>query len=416
MALAFSTLFLLVNRVTSSVGAACVATVTAGLCHMCWWMSTVAEVYSLSLLFIMVELYLLCLYSQKRAGSYLFLLFAVNGAHFAVHNVALLALPVYGIVLILFLFRDVKKNFWPVLFAAAVWVVAGSMIWWQAIGLLSNGTGVAGVVESILFGDGYQSHVTGVANFNLSLFLANMALAAVSFISPCWLLAPIGFFQCKRLKNGIFFRALIALTLIHFLFWIRYFVPDQATFILPLLGVLAVWCGVGFAVLQRRFSSKYTVAYVVILGALVNLCFLSVAPTAARHLLGSVNRSRVPPGRDEWGYWLQPWKHNEISAQRFVDKVGGSLGSGDILYADSTTAAPLMAVEALTQGAVACKVLSPWTVCDQAEIELAISAGRFYVVSPVAGYVPGWLLTGEYEFQRRGAVSRVSRSNTDVDW
>lgn len=409
MALALSVLFLVVSRVTSSIGAACVAVLTAGFSHMIWWMSTVAEVYSLSLFFIMVELFLLYLYSQKQSARYLVALFAVNGAHFSVHNVALLALPVYGILLILYLLKDVKRNIWHFLFASVCWVLAGSMIWWQAIGLLNDGVGLTDICASVLFGHGYFSHVIGVDKFNLSLFCSNMMLAAVSFISPCWLFAPVGFFQYKKQGNTLFFKALIVLTLIHFVFWVRYFVPDQATFILPLLGLLSVWVGIGCSALQEKFSSGYALAGVVVLGIFVNFCFLFVSPEIAEGLR-PVKRSRMLPKRDEWSYWLHPWKHNDSSAQSFVDNVSKLLSSGDILYADSTTAAPLMAVNELEPGTMSFELLSPWTDVDSRILAPIIAAGHFYVVSPVAGYVPEWLLDGRYGFSKKSVVNRVLKT------
>ena len=410
MALALSTLFLLVQRITSSLSAAFIAVATAGFSHMLWWMSTVTEVYALSLLFLMGELCLLLLYTRTKRASLLILLFAVNGAHLAVHNVALLGLPVYGVLLILFMTKDFKRHLPVAACAALLWGVAGGMIWWQAAGLLSSGTGVAGTLESVLFGEGYRSHVTGVGNFNSFLFFANMALAAVSFVSPCWLFAPAGMLCKKSYGNQLFFRVLAALTLIHFLFWIRYFVPDQATFILPLIGLLAVWVGVGCNALRRRFRSGYAMAGVLLLGVLLNLCILSVAPSAAKGVLGSPGRSRVPPGRDEWGYWLYPWKHNESSAQRFVKGVSSSLGFDDILYADSTSASPLMAFHCWSEVECQFVLRSPWTglACDEGD--RALDAGDLYVVSPVAGYVPLWLLGNEYKFMKSGVVYKVQKT------
>ena len=54
--------------------------------------------------------------------------------------------------------------------------------------------------------------------------------------------------------NGktIFRNALGALTVLHGAFWVRYFVADQATSILPTLGLLAVWAGVGCSTVCRN--------------------------------------------------------------------------------------------------------------------------------------------------------------------
>ncbi|MFA7173776.1 MAG: hypothetical protein WC340_10240 [Kiritimatiellia bacterium] len=412
MALALAVLFVVVVRITASYAAGGVTVMTAGLSHMGWWLSAVAEVYTLSLLFIMVELLVLLLFTQRRTAGYLMLLFAVNGAHFSVHNAALLGLPVYGTLLLMFLMRDFKRNLAGCCSAVLLWIAAGGMIWWQVVRLLGGGSAVIEVIESILFGDGYRSHVTGIVNFNAGLFLSNMALAAVSFVSPCWFLAPAGMRLHKRFANPLFFRALTGLTLIHLVFWVRYFVPDQVTFVLPLIGVLAIWGGAGCAALQRRFRVKYGLAVVVALGLIVNLGFLSVAPLIVKKLQWGVRRSRVLPGRDEVAYWIQPWKQNEGSAQDFVESVGKVLGSGDILYADSTTAAPLMAAREVVPESFDFELLSPWSAIEIELIKDAISRGHFYVVSPVRGYAPEWLLGGRYDFRERAVVKRVLKADS----
>ncbi|MFO7936842.1 MAG: DUF2723 domain-containing protein [Kiritimatiellia bacterium] len=412
MSLALAVLFSVVARVTSSLGAAFVAVLTLGFSHMCWWMSTVAEVYSLSLLFVMTELFLLYMYSEKKAVRYLIFLFAVNGAHFSVHNAALLALPVYGILLILHAFKSGKRGVCSFLFATSVWVLAGSMIWWQVGCCLQDGAGLGDVCGSVLFGKGYMSHVTGFENFNSSLFLSNMALAAVSFVSLCWVFVPIGLFQFRKQGDALFLKALIALTAVHFLFWIRYFVPDQATFILPLLGMLAVWCGVGFSAVRKKFClARAVIISFVAAGLLINIAVLCLAPMVAQNFSERVKRNRITPGRSEMTYWLQPWKHTETSAQSFTESVSKLLGNGDILYADSTTAAPFMAAGETASHTLSFELLSPWTGVDRRSLEKAVTDGRFYVVSPVNGYVPEWLIDGRYTFEKTDVVYRVLKED-----
>ena len=409
MALALAALLSLVMELTRSVAAALTSVIILGFAHMAWWMSTVAEVYTLSLLCVMLELMLLNRFFRSGRFLWLTFLFAVNGLHFSVHNAALLALPVYGAVLLLHLARDMRKRLAPSAFAIFLWFLAAAMIWWRAAVSVGMGSRWPDVVASILFGDGYQSHVTGMSMFNRRLFLSNMALAAVSFLSPLWVFAPAGM-VVGRSGNGPFRRALSGLTAIHFVFWIRYFVSDQATFVLPLLGLLAVWAGLGGCELRKRFSSGRSYAATVLIALLMNVTLLLLLPGIARARCGAMRRTRPLPGRNEWVYWLHPWKHNERSAADFVESLDTLLEGRDMLYADSTAAAPVMAFRAVSGNAGGYRLHTPWNPPVFSEAARAAEEKRFYVVSPVDGYAPEWLLEGDFTFKKHGVVFQVLKS------
>ncbi|MDD2598622.1 MAG: hypothetical protein PHO37_05285 [Kiritimatiellae bacterium] len=410
MAIALALLFYLVVKVTDSIASGMTSVVLLGLAHMAWWMSTVAEVYTLSLLFVMAELICLYYFLQGEKVRPAVALFALNGAHFAVHNVALLVLPVYGVVLIAYLFKDFRKRALICAGVAAAWLAGGSLIWWLAMRMFLESAGISEVFLSILFGDGYQKHVLGVVGFKSRLFLANMALAGLSFLNPAWFFVLGGFF-CNGFAGCKSFKwALAAVTGVHFVFWVRYFVPDQATFILPLLGLLAVWAGVGSAALKSRFSTSSGLIVLVGLGAVVNLTALYLLPVMAEKKMGDFQRARSLPGRGELSYWMQPWKCNERSAAEFVENVRQQLGEDDILYADSTAAAALMADRAQGKSEETFELLSPWTLLDRPALETAVEKGQLYVVSAVRGYLPEWLLGGDYEFEKKGVLYRVSKA------
>ena len=199
---------------------------------------------------------------------------------------------------------------------------------------------------------------------------------------------------------------LLALTGVHALFWVRYLVPDQATFLLPTLGLLAVWAGLGAARVLRERRGWFAASVAVSLAC--SVLAPHVTRLAAERLLPS--RSRVLPFRDEFAYWAYPWKHNEDSAERFVEAVARErYPEGMVVWADTTAVAPLMAAQAMGRLPASWRWLSFWQNEADEEImrQLRASPDGGYVVSPVRCYVPEAILDRAASFERRGVLHRI---------
>jgi hypothetical protein len=407
-ALALALCALLLLRLTHRVTAAASGAVTLGLAHMVWWLATLAEVYTWSLAFLFAEL--LCLLRVCRAGPgaawrhawYLLLVF--NGLHASLHNAAFLHLPVYGAFWLVSRDTSQPRGWARVRFGmvcALCWLAGAALL----VGMVSREWGAGGpslaTFRSLLVGTRYGATVLGTGGFNFRLAVANLALAGLSFLSPCWLFSWAALPQ--SCAEQPFRRALLAMTVIHALFWIRYFVPDQATFVLPTLGLAAVWLGMGAA----RYGVR-TVTALLAVGVCVQV---AVPPVLAHTARRFATRARTLPFRDEARYWLVPWKHNEHSAQRFAAAVDRQLNAGDLLIGDLTAVNPVMAARAAKTVGTAWRLVSEWTGETEAETlalaEAALREGRrVYVVSPVPGYTPAALLA-RYAFAKEGVLWRV---------
>lgn len=207
-------------------------------------------------------------------------------------------------------------------------------------------------------------------------------------------------------RNTLMAVSLLALTAIHFLFWVRYIVPDQATFMLPTLGVLAVWAGLGAArVLKDR-------RWLFVASLATALAFGVSAPPIYRY--GAERfmapRSRVLPFRDEFAYWAYPWKHNEDSAERFIAEVAKeNYPERMVAWVDTTAVAPLMAAQAMGRLPSTWRWLTYWQNHPDAEIErlLRASPGGGYVLSPVRCYTPDHLLEKARSFEKQGLFYRI---------
>lgn len=399
LAVALTLLAIIVKRLTGQMRAAIASVCVLGLAHMAWWLGTIAEVYTWALAFVMAEVGCLIRYGENRKAGWLVLLFAVNGLHWSLHSTALLGLPVYVWVLSNAVIADVKRGgtWWQwLLLCALCWTVGGGLVLWQALQVFFVTGKLATVIESVLFGNGYGPQVLGVGGFSWAIWKANMALAGMSLLNPGWVLVLRGLYM----GGGQVRSWLLALTVLHGIFWIRYFVADQAMFVLPTLGLGAVWLGLGAAACRKR-----TLWILLVAGVIAQV---AIPPWLNRVAGKHVGRSRELPFRNETRYWLIPWKQNEMSAQQFADAVNNQMKAGDILFADSTTAASLMAIREFNKDAHAWRLISPWTGEDVETLCHLAEQQNLLVVSPVKGYTHGVLLE-KFEFDREGVLWRARK-------
>jgi hypothetical protein len=422
MSVALAFLALILWTLTRNTWAVLIAVLTLGLAHMAWWMSTIAEVYTWSAAFLMAEIFCLLKVIGKardaageargsgeavsRAGNlgWWIALLAINGLHASLHNFAFLNLPVYAV---LFVTRHVKQKagfvFSRILICLLSWLAGAALLVglfileWRATG------SILGTFKSVLFGREFEQVVLGTRTINWHLAAMNLAFASVSLLNPCWLFVGYGWTAAKSHKP--WGRCLLGLTAIHFTFWIRYFVADQATFVLPVLSLLAIWLGCGFA--TRKLSAFFRAAL-----AVVAISCSVIGPVLLREVLvarqGGVVRPRTLPFRDETRYWLLPWKHNERSAEHFIKEVRSAVREHDVLIADNTAAGPVVAMREAGRLPRNMRVIAFFTgETDDEQVRIAATRERVYLVSPVPGYASAKLLDGRFKFEREGVLYRV---------
>lgn len=407
--------FVLVRQITGKTIAAIVSAVTLGFAQMAWWLGTLAEVYTWSLAFLIAEI--LCLLhicrAEKESGcrGWWLILAAVNGVHASVHNVALLNLPVYS-------FLWVKQNrsyvfcLWPsiklVVGCAFMWCVGATLLIRLLLNDMQESQSFIVSLRSLLVGNTFAPAVMGTKSVNVPVAISNFAIAGVSFASPCWVLI---FWAKKKWETDRQFKTiLLTLTLVQSVFWVRYFVPDQATFLLPTLGLLVLWLGIGVAGFLAEPGKKKKLLILSLAGMGV-VCQVFVPCVLARAVGPHISRSRSLPFRDESRYWLVPWKHNEKSAEQFVRAVDTQLTMDDMLISDLTTSNPIQAARIAGISRGRWRLISAWSKETEDETLEAVThtlhrGGRVFVVSPVAGYTSTKLLS-EFEFEQKGVLWQV---------
>lgn len=410
MSVALLLLARILSRLQLKPSTILITVITLGCSHMAWWMSTITEVYTWSIAFLMAELVCLlniCTLQDNNAPSHITAwatLALFNGFHASLHNFAFLNLPVYAL---LFIYLYSRKNFWLnayVLFVSACsWLIGACLLVTLFQIEWSTTHSFAATLKSLLFGREFEDVVAGTRAINWPLAKMNLALASISLLNPAWLF--LCFTGRTYDKFTCFKAALLGLTAIHILFWIRYFVPDQATFILPSLALLAIWAGIGLDSMTLQRKQLITLCAVILLSSIAT-------PLIIYHFLqtkqGGVKRARELPFRNESSYWLFPWKHNEQSAVRFVKQVCAILKEGDVLIADNTAAGPIMAAQAAGLLTANIRIITFFTgETDEEIFQLINTKDRVYIVSPVAGYTSNALLTGQFTFEKEDVLYRI---------
>ena len=273
-------------------------TLLFGLSHMLWRMSCLAEVQTMNLAFTVFETFFFLRAAESRRFGDWFAALLLAGLHLNVHNFALLALPVY-VVFFVWSFRG--KRLWLSVPALAVWA-AGASPWLRAIFIRG--------AKDVLVG-GYGAQVGGILPANGKVACFNFALASLSFFVP----AAIAWWNRRDLKSGggsPIATAVWALFAVNAFFFGRYFVPDQATFLLPTL-FFAYLLVARFEMSRDRAISLAAMQLFLPVMAYMALSQVKVPAWRSSH-----------PYRDEAAYFALPWKFNDDSADRCAAQFEGA--------------------------------------------------------------------------------------------
>jgi len=315
------------------------------LAHTAWWLSTIAEVYTMSLAGLSAELWLLILLLRNPRWYLLAGLAFASGLGIVIHNLALLPLPVYGVIALLLIVRK-RLPFGSAIIAAVCYLIgAAPYLFLVIISALQSGN-IWGAVQSAVFGK-YAAEVLNLSPWSAH-FKVNAALCAMNFVNALLPLAIVGWINFRKRLGPMIANALGAITLIELMFAIRYNVPDQFTFFLPSLLMIVVAAGVGLRVLSDLSKSWRNAAVIAcMVSIIIQPLFYAAMPRLVEASGIALNRARTLPFRDEFRYWLVPWKHNERSAELFAAAALKQAAPDGIMLADSTSIYPLLLVQRL---------------------------------------------------------------------
>jgi len=403
-ALAAANVFSLAFRLTGKMWPAALSAGTFGLAHSVWFLGVQAQTYSMSNAAISGGLLLFLVYLSTGKPVPLVWMGLVFGLGISAHNISQIAFAVIFVWLLVRLVRG-QMNIATMACVVAAWIVGAGLLWMIAAKEFQRNGDLWGTILSALWGR-WGDAVFNVGKLPLLLKRSGMFFV-LNFPTPLVLLAILGVVESFRKKE---FRRigwfLLILTTLYALFAVRYDVPNQNNFFLPMYMMVSLYIGLGFAELARPSWVLWTIVSAVLLAAIpVTYPILSEAAKTRQLNLGT---RRHIPYRDEYRYYLVPWQQHQTGPRRLATELGARLPDNAIVLADLTTLPLLQYTQEIEQNRTDLCVMTIDASKDQILSFLSGQAARLFTLSNVSGYCPRWV--------RESQLVPFALSNSEQIW
>ena len=411
-AFAVANLFLLLRLWLKKNFPAILGAITLALSHTFWRHAAIAEDYTMYSALLLTELLILLQYVKTKHVVFLYLLGLVNGLAIATHMFASIAFVCYLVfLLVLLVQKEIRLKDFGVI--VGLWIIGAAPYEYLIINKYIQTGDLAATLSSAFFGNKWQSNVINTG-LSAGLIKENMTFLGYNFPTPNVIFFFAGVYGLKKVSpDRAFKNILLALLLIFFFFAFRYTVQDRYAFFLPFYCVASVFMGVGVHIFLKRYSHK-TFAILIFAFALLPLPVYEFVPLAAERLEINLGMKRTIPYRNDYTHFLRPWQRGNEGPTLFAQEALSMVEEGGIIIADSTTVCPLWYVQEIKGVRPDAKVVSwhesyknPIAVPTSDTIGELMAERGVYVVSPVAGYCPDYLLEG-YDFIKTGPIYRVT--------
>ena len=388
-AFAVANLFLLVRLWLRKNLPALLAAVTLAVSHTFWRHAVIAEDYTLYAALLLAELIMLLQYVKTKRVVYLYLLGLFNGLAIATHMLASIGFASYVVFLIVLLVKkEIRLKDLGII--AGLWVIGAAPYEYLIINKYIQTGDFAATVSSSLFGERWRSSVFNIG-LSAKLIKENLILIAYNFPTPNVIFFFAGVYGLKKVSPGRAFKnILLSLLVLFFLFAFRYTVPDRYAFFIPFYCLACVLFGVGFDLLIKLPNRK-NLTYVVFILVLLPIPTYIVAPVAAEKMQFNLPTRGDIPYRNDYRWFLRPWKTGYRGGEQFADEVFSKLESGAVVYADDTMVYPLVYAQQVKGKRGDIRIISRYAsseglpVLSEKPLELWLSEGDVYTVSEVRG-------------------------------
>jgi len=432
-AAAVANVFLFIHLWLGRKFPALVAALTLGVSHTFWAHASIIETYTLWAALFSAELIMLLQYVKTRRVGYLYWLGLLNGLAIAVHMLASIPLACYAVFLIVLLAKkEIRTR--NMLAVVVLWIVGALPYEYLIIKNIVQTGDIAGTLASAAFGVHWQG---AVLNTSLSAKLAkqNFLYILYNFATPNILLFFVGCFALLRDTARPWLRSmLLVLAVLFFVFAFRYTVKDRYAFFIPFYCVASIIIGAGAHVanekaqrhrgteVQRHFVTLCLSYFVplCLAASLLPMVVYAYAPGFAVKMQLDLGTRADIPYRNDYQYFLQPWKTGYDGAERFAEQALEAVENNAIIYADSTTVVSLLYVQEvkgtrpdvkITSGAAKSKSAPR---LDKTTVEQLLQDSHVYVVSAKPDYCPAFILDN-YELVQAGLLWRVVKNSKIKD-
>jgi hypothetical protein len=409
-AVAVANLFLLVRLWLGKNVPAVVTAVTFAVSHTFWRHASIIETYTLWTAIFSAELIMLLQYARTRRVGYLYWLGLLNGLAIAVHMLASIPFLCYAVFLVVQLVRkEIRSKDLGII--ALLWIAGALPYEYLIIKNMVKTGDVAGVLASAAFGARWQAEVLSTS-LSMRIVRENLLFILLNFPTPNILLFLVGCFGLSENSPSCGFRnVMVGLIVLFFVFAFRYTIPDRYAFFIPFYCVASIFIGLGAHLLQERINRSVFV-YVVLVFSFMPAGVYAGAPRLAEKMQLNLGTRGDIAYRNDYKYFLQPWKTGYKGAERFAEEALDAVERDAVICADSTTVAPLLYVQEVKGKRRDVKIAYGTVSSEDAPqlngetIRQLLEEVSVYVVSPKAGYCPAFILD-DYDFVPTGVLWRV---------
>ncbi|MFB0553839.1 MAG: protein O-mannosyl-transferase family [Phycisphaerae bacterium] len=389
-AFTIANLFLLLRLWLGRILPTVIAAATLALSHTFWRHAVIAETYTLYTALLLAELLMLLQYFKTKRTVFLYLLGLFNGLAIANHMFAVIALVCYLVFLIVLLARrQIRLGQFGII--VVLWII-GAAPYGYLIGknIIQSGSFTA-TVASAFFGKSWQGNVLNVS-LSAGLIKENLIFLAYNFPTPNVIFFFVGLYGLKKISPAhSFANILLVLLILFFVFAFRYTVPDRYAFFIPFYCLASVPIGVGVNLLIAQYNSKILCLVILILSLLPIPTYI-IAPAVAQKQKFDLSTRADVPRRNDYVWFLQPWKAGYSGAEKFAEEVFEKLEPDAVAYADNTMVYPLLYMQEVKGKRADIKIISEYAgsegvpLLSEKTIEQWLSEGDVYAVSPIAGH------------------------------
>ena len=409
-AFTIANLFLLLRLWLNKVFPALIAAVTLAISHTLWQHAVIAEDYTLYTALLLAELLVLLQYVRTKRMTFLYLLGLFNGLAIADHMWAVIAFVCYSMFLLALLVQK-QISLTHIGIITALWVVGAAPYEYLIIKNTIQTGDFTATLASAFFGENWRG---AVLNMRLSARLVweNLILFAYNFPTPNIIFFFAGLCGLRKISpSRSFANILLALLILFFVFAFRYTVPDRYAFFMPFYCLVSILIGVGFNSLVTQPNRKILCRIVFIL-ALLPIPTYIIAPVIAQKMHFNLSTKRDIPYRNEYIWFLRPWKTGYYGAEKFANEVLDKVEDEAVIYADGTTAYTLLYIQEIKGKRRDVTIVSGHGSVNNLKeynedvIAKVLTERAVYVVSRVDRYCPAFLLE-RYGFVPAGIIWRV---------
>ncbi|MEE9370794.1 MAG: hypothetical protein V3W45_04905, partial [Sedimentisphaerales bacterium] len=359
---------------------------TFALAHSVWFLGVQAQTYSMATAALSGGLLLVLAYLATRRLGLLYLMGLVFGLGISAHMMSQVG---FAVIMVWLAAKCARReiSIWSIVMVILSWAIGAFLLWVVMVTEYRRSGDMAGTIASAIWGE------WGSAVFNVGrlvfLLKRSVLFFVLNFPTPLVLLAIPGvWFSFRRLGNHTGAWLLAICSGAYVLFAVRYDVPNQNNFFLPMYMFVSIYIGLGFAFLMKKNLVLWRVMTGLLLIA-IPPTYLGLSGYARANDIALGTRRHIPY-RDVYEYYLLPWQHGQTGPRRLVKEVFEKAPSGAILLLDSTLVPVFRYAHEIESQRPDISVFEFHEIKENWR-DVMRSGRRLFAFSDVEGYYPQWV-------------------------